>query len=297
MPERPVAALLDQLELEPVGGSTFRTRPGEPGSGWYRYLFGGLIAAQSLRAAQLTVREGHSAHSLHGYFLAAGRAGEPLTLDVSRLRDGRAFSTRHVIARQDGEAIFSLTASFHREEHGAQFQLPVAEVPDPDSPGTDWADRPHPDHPPTAVFEFRDVRVPPLPDQGPRPVATQWWARTVETLPHDPDLHTCVLTYLSDVNALTAIAAAIGVGWDEPRRTASLDHSVHFHRPIRMDDWVLVEMCPVSNCGNRGLVRNTIHTRSGVLGASVSQEGLIRVPAHDGTRGPGDESPGRTSGF
>jgi len=215
---------------------------------------------------------------MHGYFLAPGKAGEALTLDVTKLRDGRAFSTRHVVARQGDEPIFTLTASFQREEAGAQYQVAAAEVPEPDSPDADWADRPHPDYPPAAAFEFRDVHVPPLPRQGPRPAVKRWWARTVEPLPDDLGLHACILTYLSDLNALTAIAATIGVEWDEPRRTASLDHSVHFHRPIRLDDWVLVEMCPVSNGGNRGLVRNTMHSRSGVLGASVSQEGLVRIP-------------------
>lgn len=220
-----------------------------------------------------------------GYFLAPGKAGEVLTLEVTRLRDGRAFSTRQIVARQHDDAVFSLTASFQREETGAQYQIAAAEVPTPDSPEADWANRPHPGFPPTAFFEFRDVHVPRLEQQGPRPAVKRWWARTVESLPDDAALHACVLTYLSDLNALTAIAAAIGVVWDEPRRTASLDHSVHFHRPIRMDDWVLVEMCPVSNSGNRGLVRNTMHSRSGVLGASVAQEGLIRMSRPDCNKG------------
>jgi acyl-CoA thioesterase-2 len=240
-----------------------------------------LIAAQALRAAQLTVREGQRVHSLHGYFVAGGKAGEALALDVAELRNGSAFSIRHVIVRQRDEVLFSMTASFQREETGAQYQIAAAEVPDPDTPEAAWAPRPHPDFPPASYFEFRDIHVPPAVQQGTRPAVTRWWARTAEPLPDDPDLHACVLAYLSDVNALTAIAAAIGIEWDRPRRTASLDHSVHFHRPIRLDDWVLVEMCPVSNGGNRGLVRNTMHSRSGVLGASVSQEGLIRIARHD----------------
>jgi acyl-CoA thioesterase-2 len=282
MTARAPVTLLDQLDLEALGDTTFRSRTGGPGTGWYRYLYGGLVAAQSLRAAQLTVRPEHHVHSLHGYFLAAGKAGDAITLNVTTLRDGHAFSARHVIAEQGGEMIFGMSASFHREETGAQFQIQAAEVPEPDSGSAEWADRPHPDFPPASAFEFRDVRVPPLAEQGSRPAVTRWWARSVEQLPDDRDLHACVLTYLSDLNALTAIAAAIGVGWDEPRRTASLDHCVHFHRPIRMDDWVLVEMCPVSNGGNRGLVRNTMHSRSWVLGASVSQEGLLRIPGADG---------------
>lgn len=277
MPASPVADLLDQLELEADGPTTFRARTGGPRQGGYSRMFGGLVAAQALRAGQATVRPGFHANSLHGYFMAEGEPGEELVLEVDPLRDGRSFSTRGVVARQNGRAIFSLLASFHTDEKGGEYQITAAEVPAPEDPDATWTDRPHPDYPPAAVFEFRDIPVPAMESQGPRPVVARWWARTVEPLPDDRDLHTCVLTYLSDLHGLTAIAIPLGVPWHERRQTASLDHSVHFHRPIRMDDWVLVEMSPVSNSGNRGLVRNTIHARDGVLGASVSQEGLLRL--------------------
>jgi acyl-CoA thioesterase-2 len=277
VPASPVANLLDQLQLESVGPATFHARTGGPGEGGYFRMFGGLVAAQSLRAAQLTVSPGLHANSLHGYFIAEGKLDQELVLEVDALRDGRSFSTRSVVARQNGRAIFSLLASFHVDEDGDEYQIAPSEVPDPDDTTTAWSQRPHPDYPPAAVFEFRDIPVPPLADQGARPAAARWWARTVEPLPDDRDLHTCVLTYLSDLHGLTAIAIAVGVPWHERRQTASLDHSVHFHRPIRLDDWVLVEMCPISNSGNRGLVRNTIHARNGTLGASVSQEGLLRL--------------------
>ena len=278
MPASPVADLIDQLQLEAIDPTTFRARTGGPPEGaTYFRMFGGLVAAQALRAGQMTVRPGFHANSLHGYFIAEGKLDTELVLEVEPLRDGRSFSTRSVTARQNGRAIFSLLASFHTDEQGGEYQLPPAEVPEPDDTGATWTDRPHPDYPPAAVFEFRDIPVPPLESQGPRPSVARWWARTVEPLPDDRDLHTCVLTYLSDLHGLTSIAIPLGVPWNERRQTASLDHSVHFHRPIRMDDWVLVEMCPVSNSGNRGLVRNTIHARDGVLGASVSQEGLLRL--------------------
>jgi acyl-CoA thioesterase-2 len=279
VPASPVADLLDQLRLEPTGPTTFRARTGGPAEGdAYFRMFGGLVAAQALRAAQLTVRPGFHANSLHGYFIAEGRLDEELVLEVEALRDGRSFSTRGVTARQNGRAIFSLLASFHTGEEGGEYQIAASTVPGPDDPDAVWTDRPHPGYPPAAVFEFRDIPVAPLETQGPRPSAARWWARTVEPLPDDRDLHTCVLTYLSDLHGLTAIAVPLGIGWQQRRQTASLDHSVHFHRPIRMDEWVLVEMCPVSNSGNRGLVRNTIHAHDGTLGASVSQEGLLRLP-------------------
>jgi acyl-CoA thioesterase-2 len=277
VPASPVADLLDQLQLEAAGPTTFRAQTGGPGEGSHFRMFGGLVAAQALRAGQLTVRPGFHANSLHGYFIAEGKLGEELVLEVDALRDGRSFSTRSVVARQDGRAIFSLLASFHADEVGGEYQVAASDVPDPEDASATWSDRPHPDYPPAAVFEFRDVPVPPLDSQGSRPSAARWWARTVEPLPDDRDLHTCVLTYLSDLHGLTSIAIPLGVPWNERRQTASLDHSVHFHRPIRMDEWVLVEMCPVSNSGNRGLIRNTIHARDGGLGASVSQEGLLRL--------------------
>jgi acyl-CoA thioesterase-2 len=277
VPASPVTDLLEQLQLETTGSTTYRAHTAGPQEGSYYRLFGGLVAAQALRAGQLTVRPGFHANSLHGYFIAEGKPGEDVVLEVDTLRDGRSFSTRSVVARQDGRAIFSLLASFHADEEGGEYQLTRADVPDPDDAGATWSDRPHPDYPPAAVFEFRDIPVRPLKSQGDHPIAARWWARTIAPLPDDRDLHTCVLTYLSDLHGLTAIAIGLGVPWNERRQTASLDHSVHFHRPIRMDDWVLVEMCPVSNSGNRGFVRNTIHAPDGLLGASVAQEGLLRL--------------------
>src|SRR5258708_404252 len=106
-------------------------------------MFGGLVAAQALRAAQLTVRPGFHANSLHGYFIAEGKLGEEMVLEVDELRDGRSFSTRGVVARQDGRAIFSLLASFHTDEDGGEFQIAAADVPDPEEANAAWSDRPH----------------------------------------------------------------------------------------------------------------------------------------------------------
>lgn len=266
-----VAALIDQLDLERIGPTTFRGRTGDPITGPYARLFGGLIAAQSLRAAQASVPDDRHAHSLHGYFLAPGRTGDPVELDVDPLRDGRSFNTRRVVVRQHDQPIFTLVVSFHRDEAGEEFQVDAPDAPDPDAPGERWV----PGYPPAEVFEFRDVPLPPPDAQGPDPATMRFWARTVEPLPDDRGLHLCVLAYLSDLSGLTASARAIGLDWTS-MQAASLDHTVHFHRPLRLDRWVLVDMRPVSNSGNRGLVRNTIHDRDGVLGASVTQEALVR---------------------
>jgi acyl-CoA thioesterase-2 len=268
MTSPPVAALIDQLDLERIGPTTFLGRTGDPLGGPYARLFGGLIAAQSLRAAQASVPADRHAHSLHGYFLAPGKTGDPVELDVDPLRDGRSFNTRRVVVRQGDQPIFTLVVSFHRDEPGREFQVDAPDAPDPDT-GTPWI----PGYPPAEVFEFREVPL--ADDRGPDPATMRFWARTRAPLPDDRGLHLCVLAYLSDLSGLTASARAIGLEWGA-MQAASLDHTVHFHRPLRLDRWVLVDMRPVSNSGSRGLVRNTIHDREGVLGASVTQEALVR---------------------
>ncbi len=267
----PVAALIDQLDLERIGPTTFRGRTGDPPADPHARLFGGLIAAQSLRAAQASVPGDRHAHSLHGYFLAPGRTGDPVELEVDPLRDGRSFHTRRVVVRQHDQPIFTLIASFHRDEDGREFQIDPPDAPDPATPGSEWV----PGYPRGDVFECRDVPLPSTHAQGPEPATMRYWARTVEPLPDDRGLHMCVLTYLSDLSGLTASARAVGLDWTSMRAT-SLDHTVHFLRPLRLDHWVLVDMRPVSNSGSRGLVRNAIYDRDGVLGASVAQEGLVR---------------------
>ena len=255
------------LELEALDGDAFEITAAS-GIGRDR-LFGGQVAAQSLRAACLTVGEGRLPHSLHAYFIRPGTPGEPLRLEVQRTRDGRAFSTRHVTAAQGGKPIFEMIASFHDPEPGFDWQG----VPRPDAPPPEELAAPdfpalvrHP-----SGFEFRVVK-PPRPYGFPLP--HPFWIRYREPLGDDPALHACVITYLSDM-AVVSSARAPG----SPRELAAavtLDHAMWFHRPARVDEWLLFSVDPVSNFGARGLARGALHTRDGVLVASIAQEALLR---------------------
>lgn len=271
----PVDALVALLELEEFDTDLY----GAP-SPHYTYrpnIFGGQVAAQSLRAAGLTVDPSRRAHSLHGYFLRAGRPGDPVVLYVERVRDGGSFTTRRVVARQHGEAIFITSVSFHVDEPGESRQLPLPAVPGPEEVPAPAAPDRGGVH--DAAFEIRNVLPAggwldaPAP-AGPLQPVLSMWVRARGPLPEDPSLHQSLLTYVSDMRS--AMAALVGNERLEDMMMTSLDHSVWFHRPIRADDWFLVEVRPVSTSGSRGLVMGTIHDRHGVHGASFAQEALSR---------------------
>ena len=254
------------LALEPLGDDAFLAPT--PSEGPPR-LFGGQVAAQSLRAATLTVEAGRPPHSLHAYFMRPGRPGTPLRLDVDRMRDGRSFTTRQVTASQEGEAIFTLTASFHAAEEGDDWQLPAPSgiaVPDSLPPPTNG--------PPFAVmlpFDIRPTREP-APDGF--PLRHPFWLRAREVTDADPALHACVLAFLSD---MAVVSSARAPGSTVGRfGGASLDHAMWFHRPARADEWLLFSVDPVSNAGARGLALGTLHDRAGVRVASIAQEALLR---------------------
>ena len=266
---RTAADLLALLELEPIDRDIFRGHT--PPSGGSR-VFGGHVAAQALRAAAATVESDHTIHSLHGYFMRPGEHHTPIIYMSDRIRDGRSFTTRRVRAVQHGEAIFSLSASFHRAEPGPSHQVPMPHAPDPDgddgfepTPVSRFAAR--------SPFEVRDVE---LGSSGePWRSTRRTWVRTRGAMPDDPDLHACVLTYLSDMGVVSAARIAV----DIPREAhwgASLDHALWFHRPARCDEWLLVDLRPVSNAGARGLVFGTVHSGAGTLVASLTQETLVR---------------------
>jgi acyl-CoA thioesterase-2 len=262
-----VERLLWLLELERLDRDLFRARsPRHRPNG---RLFGGQVAAQALRAATLTVEGDHHPHSLHGYFLRPGLPGRPLILSVDRIRDGRSFTTRNVKAIQDGEAIFSLSASFHQDEPAPEYQLPIGlDVAGPDDASSEQGgDSGSP-------FEVRGVATPQ--DDAAFTSTRRVWVRTNGALPDDRSLHACVLTYISDMGAVMAARKALRIPRTGGGMAASLDHALWFHRPIRPDHWVLFDLRPLSNASSRGLVLGTMHDEHGVHGASMTQEALVR---------------------
>jgi acyl-CoA thioesterase-2 len=229
------------------------------------HLYGGQVAAQAFRAAGLTAPEGRLPHSMHGYFLRAGRSDMPTVLRVDVDRDGRSFSARRVTALQDGEVIFTMSASFQEPVDGLEYQVPIPDVPAPDDlpdhMGLRWGHH--------GMFDMRPVDEATERDRTPFDV---FWIRSPQRLPDDPVLHACVLTYVSDIGF--GMTAAVPPG--APIGGASLDHAVWFHRDIRMDDWVLFAMRPISASGERGLYTGELHSIDGVLGATMMQECLMR---------------------
>ncbi|MGH9277722.1 MAG: acyl-CoA thioesterase, partial [Acidimicrobiales bacterium] len=244
------------------------------------------VAGQALVAAGRTVERG-SVHSLHAYFLRPGDPAVPIIYEVDRIRDGRSFTTRRVVAIQHGAAIFNLAASFHADERGPEHQLPMpAGVPDPESlPGFGvlmapyrerlgpWYDRPRP-------IDIRPVGRHPL-ERESGETGTRVWLRADGRLPDDPMLHACVVAYASDLTLLDTTLAPHGLSiWSAPRTMlASLDHAMWFHRPFRADEWLLYDQDSPAAGGARGFARGLLFTRSGALVASVVQEGLVRPRA------------------
>jgi acyl-CoA thioesterase-2 len=274
--------LVALLDLEPIEVNVFRGR--SPDDKRQR-VFGGQVAGQALVAAGRTVEPGRTVHSLHAYFLRPGDPSVPILYDVDRIRDGRSFTTRRVVAIQHGQAIFNLAASFHVEEDGFDHQLPMPEAPPPEGLPTfadrlapyreqvgEWYTRPQP-------IDLRHVDDPPHATGGGegRPPCQQVWFRADGALPDDPLLHACVVTYASDMSLLDSILLAHGTSWLDPGLMgASLDHAMWFHRPFRADEWLLYDQESASASGARGLGQGRIYRRDGVHAVSVVQEGLFR---------------------
>jgi acyl-CoA thioesterase-2 len=245
-------------------------------------VFGGQVAAQALMAAGRTVAKGR-VHSLHSYFLRPGDPRIPIVYEVDRIRDGKSFTTRRVVAIQRGEAIFNMSASFHVDEPGLEHGEPMPEVPDPETLPT-LAERLKPYSDQLAQFLSRphpiDQRfVGELPwVKKPREPRQQLWIRADGSLPDDPLLHACVVTYASDMSLFDSILLPHGIRWDDPSfMGASLDHCMWFHRPFRADEWLLyVQWSPAAH-GARGLALGQLFSRDGRLVVSLAQEGLVRL--------------------
>ncbi|MFE5841900.1 acyl-CoA thioesterase [Streptomyces niveus] len=291
-------SLLDLLDLERIEENIFRglSRPTA-----IPRVYGGQVAAQALVAAGRTVPADRSAHSLHAYFLRAGDPGAPIVYTVDRIRDGRSFTTRRVVAVQHGQPIFHLSASFQTYEDGLEHQAAMPPAPDPESLPTAAELLPrHADRfvdpsvvdrllETRAAVDLRYVDAPPYATAGQvREARSQVWFRTVGKLADDPLLHVCLATYVSDMTLLDSVLLAHGRGgWASGDIVGgSLDHAMWFHRPFRADEWLLYDQTSPSASGGRGLGQARIYTRDGDLAISVIQEGVMRVPRGRGG-GPG----------
>lgn len=273
-------ALLDvrELEADVFQGVSPPARPTR--------VFGGQVAAQALVAAGRTVEPDRQVHSLHSYFLRPGDPAEPIQFAVERARDGRSFTTRRVVASQQGEAIFTLSASFQIDEPGLDHQTPMPQVPEPESLPT-YAERVAAAHDagPWSKFprpvDIRYVSDPPwqrVAGQAQPGARVKVWFRADGTMPDDPLLHICLLTYVSDLFLLDAVLATHGRNPVRDKvQMASLDHAMWFHRPIRMDEWVLYEITSPSASSARGLGTGTFYAADGAMLATVVQEGLVRL--------------------
>ena len=274
--------LVALLDLERIEENIFRGV--SPAQSPVR-VFGGQVAGQALVAAGRTVPSERKVHSLHAYFIRPGDPSIPIVYEVDRIRDGRSFTTRRVIAVQRSKAIFALSASFHQVEPGIEHAETMPDVPAPDDLPTrlesmaKYAHKLGPIATAPRPIDIRYVTEPPWELRGQGSEArSQVWMRADGTLPADELLHVCVLTYASDMTLLDSILVRHGVYWGFDRVLgASLDHALWFHRPFRADEWFLYDCVSPSAAGARGLATGRFFAQDGTLIATVVQEGLLRI--------------------
>ncbi len=274
--------LVHLLDLETIEVNVYRgINPKEE----RQRTFGGQVAAQALMAAGRTVEKGR-VHSLHSYFLRPGDPTTPILYEVDRIRDGKSFTTRRVVAIQHGRAIYNMQASFHSDEVSIEHQIEMPVVPGPDEirPLKDilqndfadideWFMRQHP------IDQRYIGDVPWSPDRDKDP-HQRLWIRADGTLPDDPLLHACVVTYASDMNLMDSIVKPHSINWEDGTfMGASLDHCMWFHHDLRADEWLLYDAESPIAFGGRGLARGFLFSRDGELKVSMVQEGLTRIIA------------------
>ena len=280
-----VAELVALLTLERLEDNLFRGQSRDIGT---KYVFGGQVLGQALSAAQQTVEDARAVHSIHAYFLRAGDIEAPIIYNVDRTRDGKSFSVRRVTAIQHGQPIFVFAASFQHDEPGLSHQFHMPEVPMPEdvepnvSPSPEvmeklpakmqrWLSRMGP-------FEMRPIYPRDEVKPPKRPPYQQVWLRLIDKVDDAPELHRALLAYASDFYLLGTTTFPHGISYYQPNvQMASLDHAMWFHRPFRVDDWLLYSLDSPTAQNARGLARGQFFTREGILVASTAQEGLIRV--------------------
>lgn len=276
-------ALIEHITLEPIEVNIFRGQSHSIGS---PRVFGGQVLAQALEAATQTVPDDRYVHSLHGYFILAGDINCPIVYHVDRIRDGKSFVTRRVVAIQHGRAIFNMSASFQVRENGVDHQDEMPEVTRPEQLRDDheiyqefsanlpeavrsWLSIPRP-------IEFRSVDHPlmSLKEKG---NYRYIWFRAKGNVPENMHWHQTILAYASDYNLLNTALKPHGLTFLDIKLAASLDHAMWFHREFRVDDWLLYALDSPSASNARGFTRGRIFDQQGKLVASVVQEGLIRM--------------------
>ena len=276
-----LADLLSLLELEQLEINLFRGESRDIGS---PQVFGGQVLGQALTAASATVA-GRTVHSLHAYFLRRGDFNAPIVYQVDRSLDGQSFSNRRVIAIQHGEQIFNMAASFQISEEGLDHQIEMPQVPPPEDlqdssrPPAELLEKMPPrlrrmlEQPRPFEYRLAQSSAPSDPRAGP---ARAVWFRAVGKLPDGERLHRCLLAYVSDYFLLETALLPHGVSITS-LVMASLDHAMWFHRPLRVDDWLLYSIESPSASGARGFARAGVFSRDGRLVASTAQEGLVRI--------------------
>ena len=285
-----VEELVALLRLERLEDNLFRGESRDIGT---HYVFGGQVLGQALSAAQQTVDDERSAHSLHAYFLRAGDIQKPIVYNVERTRDGGSFSVRRVVAIQHGQTILNCSVSFQIAEPGVEHQMPMPQVPKPD-------DLPaRPEMPPEELaripaklrrwlgmrgpFEFRRVYPRDELNPGKQPPYQHVWFRLIDRAPDDVALHRSMLAYASDFHLIGTATFPHGISYLQKNvQMASLDHALWFHRPFRADEWLLYSCDSPTAHGARGLARGMIFSEDGRLVASTAQEGLIRLRGEGG---------------
>lgn len=275
--------LIAGLELERLEENLFR---GAIGDTIIKRVYGGKVLGEAIKAAQMTV-EDRAVHSIHAYFLREAESYHPVVYEVDRSRDGRSFSARRVVAIQHGQPIFTLGASFHKREPGIEYQNPMPDVPPPEAVAAmeiDWAKfdqltaRYQRMMTIAAPFDIRPIDGMAGTHDASGVPLRRVWVKTTDRLPDDEGLHRAILAYFSDYGLIWTLLAHHGLSLKhDGLAVASLDHAMWFHRPFRIDEWLLYRCEGVSSSGARGLARGSFFTQRGELVVSVAQEGSMRV--------------------
>jgi len=282
---QPLNKIIETLDLEEIELNHYLAT--SPNEGWQR-VYGGQVIGQALVAASRTVSTDRSAHSLHGYFLRAGDTDIPILYKVDRIRDGKSFTTRRVVAVQRGQAIFTMSISFQVDEGGLNHQFDMPDVPGPDDLQTEdeirqvqsenWPKEFQDSFSGSSAIQVKPIEPMDLLNPKPAEPVQRCWMRCGDKLPDDPRIHQCVLAYLSDWSLLDTATRPHAVSFMQDNvQVASLDHAMWFHRPFRADEWLLYDQDSPSASGARGFNRGLIYNQSGELVASTTQEGLVRI--------------------